>query len=113
MRSSASIVCILALIGWAVSAADAGQGLYAPTFSIDWQSTSAVSGGGMVVDSWYAAPMNPDDILSPALGGPPLGWPGPGPMPPPGVAFGSAPGPWGPGLGPIAPGRDGRPVLRA
>ncbi|MCK4275051.1 MAG: hypothetical protein KAX78_00950, partial [Phycisphaerae bacterium] len=40
------------------------------------------------------------------MGGPPIGFPGPGPLPPPGIAQGAAPGPWGPGLGLPMPGAD-------
>ena len=47
-----------------------------------------------------------DDILSPAMGGPPIGFPAPGPLLPPGIAQGAAPGPWGPGLGLPMPGKE-------
>jgi len=87
------------IVGLCCAVATAGQQANTPTFSIDWQSPSVGA-----PDSYWLAPMTPDDILTPAPGGPPLGWPGPGPMPPPGIAYGSPAGPWGPGLGLIMPG---------
>ncbi len=100
MRKTVLALLVIGLIGSA--AGGAGNPFFtSPTFSFDWQSFQMFT-----PDSYWMLPMISDDILSPAMGGPPIGFPFPGPLPPPGIAQGAAPGPWGPGLGLPMPGAD-------
>ncbi len=98
MRKTVLAMVVIGLIGSA--AGGAGNPMFtSPTFSFDFSSIQM-----LMLDSYWGFPMFSDDILSPAMGGPPIGFPAPGPLMPPGIAQGATPGPWGPGLGLFMPG---------
>ena len=82
-RRGISAAAALIVLGWLTSAASGGAGLLAPTFSIDYQGPTIG-----VLDSWLNLQIRQGDILSPAPvgAGPPLGTPGLGPMPTPGIS---------------------------
>ncbi len=104
MKTRKTILAVLALVGIGlISTAASGAGnpqTITPTFSIDHYSGPTM----FAPDAWFGIPIVPDDILSPQVPGPPLGFPNPGPTWPPGMAYSSVPWPMGPGLGLMFPG---------
>ena len=103
MKTRKTILAVLALVGIGlISTAAGGAGnpqMATPTFSIDHYSGPTFG----APDAWWGMPIMPDDILTPQIPGPPLGFPNPG-MWPPGMAYSSPPSPMGPGLGLMFPG---------
>jgi len=82
--------CVAAAVSLAAATASAQM-----TFSIDFQGPTMGA-----PDAWWGIPITEGDILSPQVGGPPVGWPMPGPVWPPGITIGAGlPGPIGAGLG--------------
>lgn len=65
-----------------ILAAAAPAALGQPTFSIDHQGPTLG-----VPDSFTLGPITEGDILSAPIGGPPIGFPAPGPLPPPGTVI--------------------------
>ena len=59
-----------------------------PTFSVDLQGPTVTAG---VPDAFFATPITGADILSAPIPGPPIGFPAPGPLPPPGMVVHGGP----------------------